>query len=98
MTIKLGDKIKVNSGDAKGKTGTVMKLLRATSKGRSLSKVYTHVVVEGVNERQRNRKATPGQPGKVVTITKPIHISNVNLVKEDKKIVKEIKKPVKKNK
>ena len=97
MTIKLGDKIKVNSGDSKGKTGVVMKLLRA-KKGRALSRVYTHVVVEGVNERQRNRKATPGQPGKVVTITKPIHISNVNLVKEDKKVVKDTKKVVKKNK
>lgn len=96
MKFKVGDKVKVNAGDAKGKTGTVLRLLRA-KKGRALAKIYTHVVVEGVNERKRNRKAMPGQPGKVVTLTKPIHISNVNPIKEEKEIKKN-KKVNKKNK
>ncbi len=89
MPIKVGDQVKVIAGDAKGKTGTVLKLIR-TKQGRSLGENYTRVVVEGVNERQRNRKAMMGQSGQVVTIAKSIHISNVNLLKENKKENKKV--------
>lgn len=90
MKFKVGQSVKVIAGDAKGKTGTILKLLR-TRKGRTLSDSYTHVVVEGVNERQRNRKPMMGESGRVVTLTKKIHISNVSSVKEVKKSIAKAK-------
>lgn len=68
MQIKKGDKVKVLAGNEKGKTGVVLKVLPKEEK----------VIVEGLNIVKRHRKARKqGEAGKIVEISAPIHISNV---------------------
>lgn len=71
MKIKKGDTIKVLKGKDKGKIGKIEKLY---PKLRS-------VLIEGINQYKRHIKArTKGQKSEIVTITKPVSISNVALV------------------
>lgn len=70
--IKKGDIIMVIAGSDKGKKGTVAKSFPKTSQ----------IVVEGINIKKKHQKAkTSDGVGKVVDIAKPIHVSNVKLVK-----------------
>lgn len=72
MKVKSGDKVKVIAGKNKGKTGKVLKVLKA----RDL------VFVEGVNLVKKHVK--PGvvsKEGGIVSIEKPVHVSNVEVVK-----------------
>lgn len=70
--IKKGDTIMVIAGSDKGKKGTVAKSFPKTSQ----------IVVEGINIKKKHQKAkTSDGVGKVVDIAKPIHVSNVKLVK-----------------
>lgn len=70
--IKKGDNIVVIAGSDKGKKGTVVKALPKTSQ----------VVIEGINMKKKHQKAkTTDGVGKVVDVAKPIHVSNVKLVK-----------------
>jgi len=71
MKIIKGDKVKVLVGKDRGKEGNVVKVL--TSAGR--------VLVEGVNVLKKHVK--PGQVSKeggIVSVERPINISNVSLV------------------
>lgn len=62
----------VIAGSDKGKKGTVAKSFPKTSQ----------IVVEGINIKKKHQKAkTSDGVGKVVDIAKPIHVSNVKLVK-----------------
>nr|YP_009455837.1 50S ribosomal protein L24 [Dictyopteris divaricata]YP_010205342.1 50S ribosomal protein L24 [Grateloupia livida]AQZ25053.1 50S ribosomal protein L24 [Dictyopteris divaricata]UAV85911.1 50S ribosomal protein L24 [Grateloupia livida] len=71
--IKLGEKVKVISGQEKGKIGLIKKIIRAKSK----------VIVEGINIRFKHSKSTrPGQVGEIKRIEFPIHSSNVSKYKE----------------
>lgn len=68
--VRKGDFIKVISGNEKGKTGKIIKVIYKTSK----------VIVENVNIRTKhirpNQKTDKGQ---IVQIEAPIHSSNVML-------------------
>ncbi len=70
--IKRGDTVKVVSGDAKGKTGVVLKVDREKYRA----------IVEGLNLVKRHRKPTAQDPqsGGIIEMEAPIHISNLMLV------------------
>ena len=71
LYIKKGDTVYVNSGEDKGKTGTVLKVL--VKEGRA--------VVEGVNIVKKSTKPSAKNPqGGIVSKEAPIHISNLNVV------------------
>ena len=69
--IKKGDTVYVNSGEDKGKTGRVLKVL--VKEGRAL--------VEGINMVSKSTKPNAKNPqGGIVKQEAPIHISNLNPV------------------
>jgi len=69
--IKSGDTVRVMSGKDRGKTGTVLKVIRDKDR----------VLVEGVNIVTKRVKPTAENPqGGLVEKEAPIHISNVMLV------------------
>ena len=55
------------AGRDKGKTGEVLRVVRAENR----------VVVEGVNMVKRHTRPSPGEPGGIVEKEAPIHVSNV---------------------
>jgi large subunit ribosomal protein L24 len=68
IKIKKGDTVMINAG--KGKKGKVLRVLREAGK----------LVVEGVGEvKKRRRPRKAGEKGQVVTMTTPVHASNVSL-------------------
>ena len=71
LHIKKGDTVYVNSGEDKGKTGRVLKVL--VKEGRAL--------VEGINMVSKSTKPNAKNPqGGIVKMEAPIHISNLNPV------------------
>ena len=71
LHIKKGDTVYVNSGEDKGKTGRVLKVL--VKEGRAL--------VEGINMVSKSTKPNAKNPqGGIVKQEAAIHISNLNLV------------------
>lgn len=71
MKLKKGDTVKVLIGKDKGRTGTVSKVFPKENK----------VFVEGVNQYKKHVKAkVRGQKSEIITITKPLPVSNVALV------------------
>ena len=71
MKLKKGDLVKVVLGKDKGKTGKIEKVFSKENK----------VLVTGVNQYKRHQKArSQGQPSEIVTITKPMPVSNVVVV------------------
>ncbi|HVZ58231.1 MAG TPA: 50S ribosomal protein L24 [Patescibacteria group bacterium] len=71
MKIHKGDLVTIVGGKDEGKTGKIEKVLTKEAK----------VVVDGVNQYKRHIKArTQGQQSEIVTITKPLAISNVALI------------------
>ncbi|PIF02746.1 MAG: 50S ribosomal protein L24 [Propionibacterium sp.] len=75
LHVKKGDKVKVISGDDKGKIGEVREVFPKEGK----------VIVEGVNVRTRHRKETQTPHGRrieggIIRSEAPIHASNVQLV------------------
>lgn len=77
MKIKAGDTVKVLSGKDKGKTGTILKTIRATEQ----------VVIEGVGvvKRHQKNRRTRSQ-GQIIEKSMPIHVSNVALMEGDKTV------------
>ena len=75
MRIKVNDNVLVIAGKDKGKTGKVLKTLKAENK----------VVVEGINISKRHTKPrTNNDKGGIFEIEMPIHVSNVKKVDEKK--------------
>ena len=71
LHIKKGDMVIINSGEDKGKTGKVLKVL--VEKDRA--------IVEGVNMVSKSTKPSAKNPhGGIVKEEAPIHISNLNLI------------------
>ena len=71
LHIKKGDTVYVNSGEDKGKTGKVLRVL--VEKQRA--------VVEGVNIVSKSQKPNAKNPqGGIVKMEAPVHISNLNVV------------------
>lgn len=68
MKIKTGDIVKIISGKYKGKTGKVLKVFKEMEK----------VIVEGVNIAKRHvKKGVVSKEGGIVSIERPLHVSNV---------------------
>ena len=71
MKLKKGDEVKVVRGKDKGKTEKKKKNFPKLNK----------VVVPNVNLYKRHLKArSQRQPSEIITLTKPLHVSNVKLV------------------
>ena len=67
LKIKKGDKVVVITGRDKGKSGEVLRVLRAADR----------VIVQGVNMVKRHTRAAAGQTGGIIEKEAGIHISNV---------------------
>jgi large subunit ribosomal protein L24 len=68
MKIHAGDQVKVIKGKDSGKLGKVERVFAKTDK----------VLVEGVNQYKRHIKARmQGQKSEIVTLTKPLALTNV---------------------
>ena len=65
--IKKGDSVVVTTGRDKGKTGEVLEVLRAESRGR----------VQGCNMVKRHTRPTQTNAGGIISKEAPLHISNV---------------------
>lgn len=71
MKIIKGDTVQVTRGKDAGKTGKVERVDEKESK----------VVVENINQFKRHLKArSQSQPSEIITITKPLSVSNVQIV------------------
>ncbi len=71
MKLHKNDTVKVIKGKDSGKLGKVERVLVKTSK----------VLVEGVNQYKRHVKAKmQGQKSEIITITKPLPVTNVALL------------------
>ncbi|MCF0183980.1 MAG: 50S ribosomal protein L24 [Bacteroidaceae bacterium] len=71
LHIKKGDTVMVNSGEDKGATGKVTKVLVKEQRA----------IVEGVNKVKKSQKPSAQNPqGGFVEVEAPIHISNLNVV------------------
>lgn len=69
-SIRKDDQVYVISGNSRGMTGKVLRVLGQK------------VVVQGVNLRQKHVKPTREQKGSITTIERPVHISNLSPVRE----------------
>lgn len=70
MHVKKGDKVIVIAGKEKGKSSTVVTVLKETNR----------VVLDGLNMVKKHVKAPkPGEKGGVVSVAMSIHASNVKL-------------------
>lgn len=71
MKLKKGDEVKVLRGKDKGKTGKIDRVLSKEDK----------VLVLGVNQYKKHMKArSQKQASEIITIVKPLSVSNVSLV------------------
>ena len=81
--IKKGDKVKVLSGKDKKKEGEIIELDRANNRAK----------VKGLNMVKKHVKTTKEKKGGIFDKENFIHISNLSIIKDSKKIKKtEIKK------
>jgi len=67
LKIKKGDKVVVITGRDKGRSGEVLRVLRAENR----------VIVQGVNMVKRHTRPGAGQSGGIVEKEGAIHVSNV---------------------
>lgn len=72
--IKKGDTVIVITGKDKGKQGTVLSVIADGEK----------LLIEGINNVKKHRKANPNKndQGGIVTLSKPLHHSNVKLLNQ----------------
>ena len=70
LHIRKGDRVMVIAGDDKGKTGEVLEILPDRNRA----------VVENVQVRKKHQKPTNDNPGGIVEISAPIHLSNLMIV------------------
>ena len=70
MNFKVGDEVVVITGSDKGKTGKIIKTLRAENK----------VVVEGVHVVKKHQKPTGQDNGGIQEVERPIDASNVMII------------------
>ncbi|MBT8220809.1 MAG: 50S ribosomal protein L24 [Bacteroidia bacterium] len=70
LKVKKGDQVIMIAGDNKGKKGEILEVF--PSKNR--------VVVEGVNLVKKHQKPTNDNPGGIIEVAAPVHVSNVKLI------------------
>ena len=76
MKIKVGDTVQVITGSNKGKEGKVLKVLRKDNR----------VLIDGVNIVKKHVKPNAtNETGGILEVEAPIHVSNVSVIKEEKK-------------
>ncbi|KAF2285858.1 hypothetical protein GH714_008453 [Hevea brasiliensis] len=81
MHVKVGDTVKVISGDDKGKIGEVAKIFRHNST----------VVVKEINLKTKHVKSREeGEPGQIIKIEAPIHSSNVMLYSKEQNVASRV--------
>jgi len=68
--IKKGDKVVVTTGRDRGKSGEVLRVLRADER----------VLVQGVNLVRRHQRPSAGGAGGIIEKESAIHVSNVALI------------------
>jgi large subunit ribosomal protein L24 len=78
--IRKGDLVKVISGDDKGRTGNVIKVIPKSQK----------LLVQGVNLVIKHKKSQNGT-GEIVRQESPIHLSNVSFFDSELNIATKIK-------
>ena len=79
MRIKVGDKVKVLTGDNKGSSGKILKVYR----------LKNTALVEGVNLVKKHNKPNSNNPkGGIIEKEAPINLSNLALVSKDGEITK----------
>jgi len=76
LKIKRDDTVIVITGKHKGRVGKVVRVLP----------IEGRVVVEGVNRVKRHVKAQGDQPGTITEKEAPIHVSNVALYADGKRV------------
>lgn len=70
MHIKKGDLVEVITGIEKGRQGKILRVVK-----------NDRVVIDGLNFKKRHQKPrTAQQPGGIIDIPGPIHISNIRLI------------------
>ena len=69
-----GDEVIVISGSSKGKIGKIIAV------------AGEKITVEGVNIRTIHKKPDSQNPGQILKVEKPIHISNVSHVEDSKPV------------
>ena len=67
--LRKGDDVVVISGRDKGKTGSILRVIRSEDR----------VIVDGINMVKRHTRPSQAQPGGIVNKEAPIHISYVAL-------------------
>lgn len=87
--LKKGNTVELITGADKGKSGEIIKLF---------PKSYS-AIVKGINIKKKHQKPTKEQKGGIISLEKPVHLSNLKLItggkkKEEKKV--EEKKETKK--
>lgn len=71
MSIRKGDKVKVITGKDKGKESRVLRVIPESRR----------VIVERVNMMKKHQRPTgPRNPGGILELEAPIHVSNLMLV------------------
>ncbi|MEK7516884.1 MAG: 50S ribosomal protein L24 [Patescibacteria group bacterium] len=71
MKIRKGDMVKIVTGSARGKTGTVIRVLSGSDR----------IVVDGANLRTRHRRPRRGgEKGQTTQFAAPLHVSNAMLL------------------
>ncbi len=71
MKMRKGDTVKIMTGKDKGKTGKILKVLVKKDK----------ILIEGLNLYKKNvRPKKEGEKGQVVSVPRPINVSNTALV------------------
>ena len=79
MRIKVGDNVKVLTGDNKGSSGKILKVYR----------LKNTALVEGVNLVKKHNKPNSNNPkGGIIEKEAPINLSNLALVSKDGEITK----------
>lgn len=70
LKVKKGDNVQILLGKDNGKTGNIEQVFSKAGK----------VLVQGVNQYKRHVRSMQGIEGGVITLSKPVDISNVALV------------------
>ena len=79
LNVKKGDTVVVNSGECKGKTGTIL----------SVNIEKKTAIVEGINMVKKSTKPNAKNPqGGIIEQEAPIHVSKLNRINEDGKAIR----------
>jgi large subunit ribosomal protein L24 len=91
-SLKKGQTVTLITGADKGKSGEIIKMFPRDYKA----------LVKGINVKKKHQKPTKEKKGGIISIEKPVHLSNLKLVdekktKSEKKTCRKKKKLKKKN-